>query len=44
MPDGFVAIGDLGGGYNNPTPLTWYPQLMAQVSFWSSSRSSARCF
>ena len=38
MPDGFVAMGDLGGGYNNPTPLTWYPQLMAQVTkYWKTS-------
>lgn len=35
MPDGFVATGDLMGGYNNPQPLTWYPQLMAQVTkYW----------
>ena len=37
MPDGFVALGDLGGGYKNPTPLTWYPQLMAQVTkYWKT--------
>ena len=37
MPDGFVAMGDLGGGYKNPTPLTWYPQLMAQVTkYWKT--------
>ena len=37
MPDGFVATGDLGGGYKNPTPLTWYPQLMAQVTkYWQT--------
>ena len=34
MPDGFVAFGDLSGG-NSPKPLTWYPQLMAQVTkYW----------
>ena len=32
MPDGFVAMGDLNGGYTNPKPLSWYPQLMAQVT------------
>ena len=32
MPDGFVPMGDLAGGYANPKPLTWYPQLMAQVT------------
>lgn len=32
MPDGFTAYGDLAGGYKNPKPLTWYPQLMAQVT------------
>lgn len=37
MPDGFVATGDLGGGYKNPKPLTWYPQLMAQVTkYWQT--------
>ena len=37
MPDGFVALGDLGGGYKNPTELTWYPQLMAQVTkYWKT--------
>lgn len=37
MPDGFVALGDLGGGYKNPTVLTWYPQLMAQVTkYWQT--------
>lgn len=35
MPDGFTAMGDLRGGYGTPKPLTWYPQLMAQVTkFW----------
>ena len=32
MPDGFTATGDLNGGTANPKPLTWYPQLMAQVT------------
>ncbi|MBR1877785.1 MAG: TonB-dependent receptor [Paludibacteraceae bacterium] len=35
MPDGFTPMGDLNGGYANPKPLTWYPQLMAQVTkYW----------
>ena len=32
MPDGFVFTGDLNGGYGTTKPLTWYPQLMAQVT------------
>ncbi|MBQ4393670.1 MAG: TonB-dependent receptor [Paludibacteraceae bacterium] len=32
MPDGFVAYGDFLGGYGTPKPITWYPQLMAQVT------------
>lgn len=32
MPDGFVAKGDLNGGYSSPKTLTWYPQLMAQIT------------
>lgn len=32
MPDGFVAFGDLAGGYGSPKELTWYPQLMAQIT------------
>ena len=32
MPDGFVPMGDLAGGYAHPKPLNWYPQLMAQVT------------
>ncbi|MBR6034814.1 MAG: TonB-dependent receptor [Paludibacteraceae bacterium] len=32
MPDGFVFTGDLNGGYSTAKPLTWYPQLMAQVT------------
>jgi outer membrane receptor for ferrienterochelin and colicin len=32
MPDGFVAFGDLAGGYGTPKELTWYPQLMAQIT------------
>ena len=35
MPDGFMAYGDLNGGYGTPTTLRWYPQLMAQVTkYW----------
>lgn len=35
MPDGFTAYGDLNGGYGTPTTLTWYPQLMAQITkYW----------
>ncbi len=35
MPDGFTAYGDLAGGYGTPKPLTWYPQLMAQITkYW----------
>lgn len=32
MPDGFEALGDLAGGYGNPKPINWYPQLMAQIT------------
>ena len=32
IPDGFVAMGDMLGGYGTPKPITWYPQLMAQVT------------
>lgn len=32
MPDGFVAYGDMSGGYGTPKPITWYPQLMAQIT------------
>lgn len=32
MPDGFAAYGDFLGGYGTPKPITWYPQLMAQVT------------
>lgn len=32
MPDGFAAKGDMLGGYGTPKPVTWYPQLMAQVT------------
>ena len=32
MPDGFTAYGDMLGGYGTPKPITWYPQLMAQVT------------
>ena len=32
MPDGFMAYGDYLGGYGTPKPITWYPQLMAQVT------------
>ena len=32
MPDGFTAMGDFLGGYGTPKPITWYPQLMAQVT------------
>ena len=32
MPDGFVPMADLAGGLKNPQPVTWYPQLMAQVT------------
>ena len=35
MPDGFVAMGDMLGGYGTPKPFTWYPQLMAQITkYW----------
>ena len=32
MPDGFTAYGDFLGGYGTPKPITWYPQLLAQVT------------
>ena len=32
MPDGFTAYGDFLGGYGTPRPITWYPQLMAQIT------------
>ncbi len=32
MPDPFIAMGDLNGGYGTPKPLSWYPQLMAQIT------------
>ena len=32
LPDGFTPMGDLNGGYGTPKTLTWYPQLMAQVT------------
>ena len=32
MPDGFTAMGDFLGGYGTPNPISWYPQLMAQVT------------
>lgn len=32
MPDGFIAYGDFLGGHGTPKPITWYPQLMAQVT------------
>lgn len=32
MPDPFIAMGDLNGGYGTPKPTTWYPQLMAQIT------------
>ena len=32
MPDGFTAYGDFLGGYGTPNPITWYPQLMAQIT------------
>ena len=37
MPDGFEATGDYLGGYGTPKPITWYPQLMAQITkYWST--------
>ena len=37
MPDGFTAYGDLLGGHGTPKPMTWYPQLMAQITkYWRS--------
>lgn len=37
MPDVFTAFGDLRGGYGAPKPLSWYPQLMAQVTkYWKT--------
>ena len=32
LPDGFTAMGDYLGGYGTPKPITWYPQLMAQIT------------
>jgi outer membrane cobalamin receptor len=32
MPDGFVPMGDFLGGYGTPKPVTWYPQLLAQIT------------
>ena len=32
MPDGFTAYGDMLGGYGTPKPISWYPQLMAQIT------------
>ena len=32
MPDGFVPMGDFLGGYGTPKTVTWYPQLMAQIT------------
>ena len=32
MPDGFTAYGDMRGGYGTPVPISWYPQLMAQIT------------
>ena len=39
MPDGFVAMGDLNGGYANPKAIRWYPQLMAQITKYFKSSS-----
>ena len=39
MPDGFTAYGDLLGGYGTAKPMTWYPQLMAQVTKYFRSCS-----
>lgn len=39
MPDGFTAYGDFLGGYGTPKPITWYPQLMAQVTKYFRSCS-----
>lgn len=32
MPDGFTAMGDYLGGYGTPKEISWYPQLMAQIT------------
>ena len=32
MPDGFTAMGDYRGGYGTPKEISWYPQLMAQIT------------
>ena len=32
MPDGFTPMADLAGGLANPKQVTWYPQLMAQIT------------
>lgn len=39
MPDGFTAMGDFLGGYGTPKPITWYPQLMAQITKYFRSCS-----
>lgn len=40
MPDGFEpALGDLNGGYANPKAISWYPQLMAQITKYFKSSS-----
>ncbi|MBO4250134.1 MAG: TonB-dependent receptor [Paludibacteraceae bacterium] len=39
MPDGFTAYGDFLGGYGTPKPITWYPQLMAQITKYFRSCS-----
>ena len=39
MPDVFGAMGDYLGGYGTPKPVTWYPQLMAQVTKYFRSCS-----
>ncbi len=37
MPDGFTAYGDLRGGYGTPKQMTWYPQLLAQITrYWKT--------
>ena len=37
MPDGFTAYGDFLGGYGTPKTITWYPQLMAQITkYWKT--------
>ena len=39
MPDGFTAYGDFLGGHGTPKPITWYPQLMAQITKYFKSCS-----